>query len=254
MPCTEQTTLDLVVNKRGAHSRAPLPKRREPLDLSGQNTALALDRLDNDTRHILGHERLELGHIIQGADTYIADQGQERRLVLGIGCHRQGAHRASVERMLKAHQSRALGRFAREFEGRLVGLRATVGNKRPHILARCSRWRLGRQAKTAMLARHGRKTVGQLAAPGIVVQITAVHQLRGLLCSDSGDLRISMPKGIHGNATREVEVAPRLGLPRHGGKQVESTTVGKDDRGPNVRAERRFAVPVHGIIQFHRRL
>ena len=64
VPCAEQTTLDLVVNQRGAHSRAPLPQRREPLDLSGQNTALALDRLDNDTRHILGHERLELGHII----------------------------------------------------------------------------------------------------------------------------------------------------------------------------------------------
>jgi hypothetical protein len=100
------------------------------------DAAFALDGLRDDGRCFGRHRGDERGRIVVRNELHGRQERFERRPIVLVGCHRQGAERAAVKRLFEGDELRARLAFRvpvapREFQARFDSFRAAVAEERP---------------------------------------------------------------------------------------------------------------------------
>ncbi|KAI6756729.1 hypothetical protein HG530_011327 [Fusarium avenaceum] len=131
-----KTGLDLIVDKNSANFTASLSQCDKELLCSRCNTALALDRLHENTARLPGNQRIDARNVVEVTRLEARQHGRKGLLVLGVRRRGQAAHSSAVEAIVERDDLDLLARgvnnlssFAGELYSGFVGLGARVAHE-----------------------------------------------------------------------------------------------------------------------------
>src|SRR5699024_6086008 len=199
--------LDFVQDEQGAVLIGEPAGSGEVAGRQGPYADLALDRFDHEGGHLVPCRAGE--GLLQGLDIaerevfHAAGQGFERFAVGLFGGQCQGAHGAAVEGALEGEDPGPVAAAvpAGEFEGRLHGFGARIGQEHPR--------RLGCGA----VGGHLGEPFGQADLDRGGEEIGDVPQGAQLRRDGPGQGGVGMPEAVHRDAAEQVEVALSVGVP-----------------------------------------
>lgn len=178
MTRTAKPALDLIIDEDCADLVTALTERLQERWGRDVDSALALDRLNNYAACVLIDQFIDGCFVIIGAVLESRDHWGEGFLIFGIWGGGQCPHGPSVEGIVEGHDVAFVARrtadladLPSEFDGGFVRFGARVADKD-----------LGGRAHGASGAGLGDDQLGQLANPGIMIQIRSVDECKGL-CS-----------------------------------------------------------------------
>ena len=180
------------------------PDGRDKRRRQRPHPALALNRLHDDGRRLVGHRGIKRRRIGRVHKRHTRDQRFERLAIMRVRRNRQGPERAPVEGSRQRDKPGPLPVApgvpvaARELQARLHRFGAAVAEKR------------------ALEPRQPRELLRQFGLIRMEEQIRRVDQGRGLLRQHLGQTGIRMAQAGHPHARREVEVVVALGVPHTG--------------------------------------
>jgi hypothetical protein len=105
--------LDLVEDQQEALVVAERAQSRRKLRWDRADAALALDRLDQDRRRLVGDRRLQRVHVVERNLIEAFDLGAEALEIFRLAAGGDGRQRPAVERALEGDDAEALGMAGR---------------------------------------------------------------------------------------------------------------------------------------------
>jgi hypothetical protein len=167
-----ESALDFVEDQDRSDGIASFAQRDEELGRRDVDSAFTLNRLHDDTARLIRDQCLQLLDVVELAVLEPRDHGREGSLILGVGCRRQGAHRAAMEGIVKgdefvfgSRRVESASHLAGEFDGSFIRLCSRIRDKD----LRCVAHRAGLNGRF-------HQKLAESARPGIVIQIRGMDQ------------------------------------------------------------------------------
>ena len=186
--------LHLVEDQQRAALVAQPPRRGEIGMGRGDDTALTLDRFDQEARRALVDRVIECGGVVEVDEGEAARQRSETFVIRGVVGRAQRAERAAVKAAVRGqdHVAFALagapGVFARELDRRLVRFGAAVAEE-----DRIESGQFG-------------QPIGERPGGFVVHEVRDVHQGGGLLGDRARDAGMGMTKRAHRDARDQIQI------------------------------------------------
>ena len=126
------STLDLIQDQQDILLIAQRPDAFEKFRIRRINSALPLNRLQNDRTGLFRNLRFYALQVVEIRKPDSSDQRTERILIMGISCHRKRAHTPSMERVVHGNDLMVtvsvpqVGIFSRRFQRPFDGFRSAV--------------------------------------------------------------------------------------------------------------------------------
>ena len=223
--CSPEAALDLVEDQNRAGAIGDASRRCEVFVRQRDDAALPHHRLENDRVRVPIDGRFKRGDIVRRNERHAGHERLEWSAIGGVSRQRQRAERPSVKALLQRHETAAAGiGQPREFQGRLIRLRAAVAEKR------------------AEHSRGAHEPLAENALGGMKVEVRNMEKRTRLIAQRLHQPRMLMSEGVDSDAAEKVPVLLAVSV-----DQTRTLSTARMKRRARIGAQQKRLLPL-----FHR--